>query len=81
MWRKYLFQLFSVHGVSDVRQTEIHAAEPLAPEQSALEFKTAIDKLKRQKSPGIDHTPTELIKAGDIKPRSDIHKYINSFVD
>ena len=31
-WRNYFSQLFSVHGVSDVRQTEIHMAEPLLPE-------------------------------------------------
>jgi hypothetical protein len=67
-----------MHGVSDVRHTEIHTAEPLVKEKSAFEFNMAIDKLKRQKSPGTDHIPTELIMAGDIKFRSDIHKYIDS---
>ena len=28
-WRNYFSQLFNVHGVSDVRQTEIHTAELL----------------------------------------------------
>jgi len=31
----------------NVRQTEIHTAEPLAPELSAFEVKMAIEKLKR----------------------------------
>jgi len=31
-WRKHFSQLFCVHGVNDVRQTEIHTAEPSVPE-------------------------------------------------
>jgi len=34
MWRNYLTQLLNVHGVTDVRQTEIHTREPLVPEPS-----------------------------------------------
>jgi len=30
-WSNHFSQLFSVHGVSDIRQTEIHTAEPLVP--------------------------------------------------
>jgi hypothetical protein len=44
----------NLHGVKDVRQTEIHTAEPLVPEPSASEVEMAIEKLKRHKSPGID---------------------------
>jgi hypothetical protein len=55
-------QLFNVHGVSDVRQTEIHIAETIEP--SAFEVETAIEKLKRHKSPGIDQIQAGLIKAG-----------------
>ena len=29
MWQNHSFQLFSVHGVSDLRQTEIHRAQPI----------------------------------------------------
>jgi hypothetical protein len=36
-----------VHGVNDVRQTEIHTAGPLVPELSAFEFQMDIEKLKR----------------------------------
>jgi hypothetical protein len=35
-WRKHFSQLLNIHRVSDVRQTEIHTAEPLEPEPSAL---------------------------------------------
>ena len=38
----------NVHGVSDVRQAEIHTAEPLVPEPNALEVESAIEKLKSQ---------------------------------
>ena len=64
MWRKYFFQIFNVHGVNDVTQTEIHIAEPLVPELSASEVELAIEKLKSHKSPGIDQIEAELIKAG-----------------
>jgi len=61
-WRNHFSQLLNVHGVNDVRQTEIHTAEPLVPEPSTFEIKLAIEKLKRHKSPGIDKIPAELIK-------------------
>jgi hypothetical protein len=44
--RNNFSQLLSVHGVTDVRQTKIHAAEPLGPELSAFEVELAIEKLK-----------------------------------
>jgi len=36
-----------LHGVNDVRLTEIHTAEPLAPEPSASEDEMLTEKLKR----------------------------------
>jgi hypothetical protein len=68
----------NVHGDNNVRQTEIHTAEPLVPEPSVFEVEMAIEKLKRYKSPGIDQIPADLIKAGSSKICSDIHKLINS---
>jgi hypothetical protein len=68
----------NVHGVNDVRQTEIHTAEPLVPEPSDSEVGMAIEKLKRHKSPGTDQIPADLIKAGGTTIRSEIHKLINS---
>ena len=63
-WRNYFCQILNVHGVSDVRQAEIHTAEPLVPEPIVLEIELAIEKLKSHKSPGTDQIPEELIKAG-----------------
>jgi hypothetical protein len=54
----------NVHGFNDVRLAEIHTAEPLIPEPSALDVELAIEKLKSHKSPGIDQIPAELIKPG-----------------
>ena len=67
-------QLLNVHAVSNVNQTEIHLAEPLVPELNA--FEVAIEKLQR--SPGIDHIPAELIKAGQRTICSEISKLFNS---
>jgi len=39
---KFFSPLLNVHGVNDVRQTEIHTAEPLVPEPSTYEFELAI---------------------------------------
>jgi hypothetical protein len=63
--------------VNDVSQTEIQTAEPLVPESSAFEFEIAIKNLKRNKSPGIDQIPAEVIKAGGRTIRSVIRKLIN----
>ena len=49
MWRKYFSQLLNVHGVNNVRQTEIHTAEPLVPEPSAFDVERATVKIKYTK--------------------------------
>jgi hypothetical protein len=36
-WKNYLSQLLNVHNVSDVRQIEVHTAEPLVPGTCLLE--------------------------------------------
>jgi hypothetical protein len=54
----------NVHGVRNVRQKDIHTAEPLVPEPSLVEVEIAIGKLESYKSPGTDQIPAELIKAG-----------------
>jgi hypothetical protein len=71
-WRNNFSQLFNVHGISEVRQTEIHTAEPLVPEPSAFEFETSIEKLKGHKSPGVAQVPAESIKAGGRTIRYEI---------
>jgi len=67
-----------MHGVKDVGQAEIHTAEPTIPELSASEVELAIYKLKSHKSPGIDQTPAELIKARGRTICLEIHKLITS---
>jgi len=44
-WRNYFSQILNVHGVN-IRQTEMHAAEPLVPEPSASEVELAIENQK-----------------------------------
>ena len=80
-WRFHFSQLLNVHGVNDVRQTEIHTAQPLVPESSAFEFEMAIEKLQRHKSLGNDQIPAELIKARSRTVRSEIHKLNNSILN
>jgi hypothetical protein len=46
--------LFSLHGVGNVRQTEIHIAEPLVAKSSAFVVEMAIARIKGHKSPGFD---------------------------
>ena len=73
-WRKYFFQISNVHGVHNVRCTEIHTAEPLLPEPSAFDVELTIEKLKSHKSPGIDQIPVELMKVGGRTNRNEVHK-------
>jgi len=77
-WGSYFSQLLNVHGAKDVRQPEIHTAEPLVPEPSDFEVELAIEKLKSHKSPGIDQIPAELIKAVGRTVRCVIQKLIIS---
>jgi hypothetical protein len=70
--------LFNVHEFSDVRQTEIHTAEPLVYGAIAVEVHMAIKKVNRHKSTGIVEIPTEFIEAGGRTIRSETHQLINS---
>jgi hypothetical protein len=67
-----------VHNVSEVRQIEVHTAEPLVPGPSHLEVEIAIARLKQYNSPGSDEILAELIQAGGKILLSAIHKLINS---
>jgi hypothetical protein len=79
MWKNYFSQLFNVHDVSDVRQIEVHMAEPLVPGPSHLEVEMAIPTLKKYKSPGSDQIPAELIQAGGKILLSAIHNSLILF--
>ena len=73
-WWKDFSQLLSVHGVNDVRQTQIHTVLEL----SAYEIQMATEKLKGQKSPGIDQISAEMLRTGGRTICCEIHKLINS---
>jgi hypothetical protein len=77
-WKNYFSRLLNLHKVCDVRQIEVHTAEPLVPDPSRLEVEIAITKLKKHKSPGSDQIPAELIQEGCEILLSEIHKLINS---
>jgi predicted nucleotide-binding protein (sugar kinase/HSP70/actin superfamily) len=49
-WSNYFSQLLNVHNVSDVRQIEIHMAEPVASGPSRLEVEISIAKMKTSSS-------------------------------
>jgi hypothetical protein len=68
--------VLNVHGVHDIRQMDIHTAEPLVPEPSLVEVEIAIGKLKSYKSPGTDNIAAELIKAGSETLYSEINRLI-----
>jgi hypothetical protein len=52
--KSYFSQLLNVHNISDVRQIEIHRAEPLVPGPSYLEVEISNEELKKYVG-----TPTE----------------------
>jgi hypothetical protein len=56
-WKNYFSQLLNVRNVTDVRQMEVHTAEPLVPVPSHLEVEIAIAKVKKYKSPGSNKIP------------------------
>jgi hypothetical protein len=63
-WKNYFSQLLNAHSVSDVRQMEIHTAEPLVPELSPFKVEIATARLKMHKSPITNQIQAELIQAG-----------------
>ena len=69
-WSNHFSQLFNVHEISAVRHTEIHTAEPLVREPSAFEVEMAFEKLKRNKSPGIDQNTSRNDYSGGRTIRS-----------
>jgi hypothetical protein len=78
--RNHFSQLLNVglREFNDVRQIEIHSAEPLVHEPGACEVEIKTEKLKRHTSPGIDQIPAGLIKAGG-RTSSEIHKLLIIF--
>jgi hypothetical protein len=77
-WKSYFSQLLIVHNVSDVKQIEIHTAEPLVPGLSHLQVEIAIAKLEKYKLPCTDQILAELTQAGCEILVSVIHNLLNS---
>jgi hypothetical protein len=77
-WKNFFKQVLNVHGIYDVKQMDIHMAEPLVPDPSLVKVEIAMGKLKRYKSLGMDQILAKLIKAGDETLCSEIHKLIHS---
>jgi hypothetical protein len=46
-WKNYFSQLLNVHDGSDVRQVEVHTAEPLVPGPIRLKVEITIANLKK----------------------------------
>ena len=69
--------MLNVHGVTDVRQTEIHTAVPLVPEPTVFEVEMSIENIRRYISPGIDQILAEFIKVVSRAIRSEIRKHSN----
>ena len=77
--RNHFSQLLNaLHGVNDVRQTEIQTAQPLVPETNAVEFEMATKKLKSHKPSDINQNQAELIQARGKAIISEIHTLVNS---
>jgi hypothetical protein len=77
-WKNLFNQVLNIHGVHDVRQMDIHTAEPLVPEPSLVKVEIAIGKLKSYKSPVTDQNQAEMIKAEGETLCSEIHNFICS---
>jgi hypothetical protein len=63
-WKKYFPQLFSVHNVNNIRQIEVHTAQPSVRVPSHLEVHASIAKLRKYKSTGSDKIMADLFQAG-----------------
>jgi hypothetical protein len=77
-WKKYVSQLLNMHNDSDIRQIEVHMAEPLVSGPSHPEVEISIATLKKYKSPDSDQILTEIIQTGCETLLSNIHKLINA---
>jgi hypothetical protein len=67
----------NVSGGGGVRQTAMHTADPFVPEPRVFQVKVAVGKLKRNKLPGVDQIPAELIQVRGETLRSEIYKLTN----
>jgi hypothetical protein len=76
-WKNHLFQLLNIHRFSDVKQVEIHTAEPVVSNPIHVKVEIAVSKLK-YKSRGSVQISAELYQAGTEILWSENHKLISS---
>jgi hypothetical protein len=78
-WKNFFNEVLNVHGVHDVREMDIHTAEPLVPEEPSLvKVEIATGKFKSYKFSGTDQILAELFKVGRVKHH--VLRYTNLFV-
>jgi hypothetical protein len=73
IWKKFFNHVVNVHGVHDIKNMDIHKAEPLMPEPSLVEVEIDIGKLKSFNYAVTGNIRTKLIKAGGETLYSEIH--------
>jgi hypothetical protein len=69
-WKNCFCWLLNVHGINDVRHTEIHAAEPLVPASNSFEVEIATENLSR-----YNPILAQMIQLGYNKLHSEIHQF------
>jgi hypothetical protein len=62
--KKYFSQLLNVHRISNIKQIEVHTAEPLVSDPGPFVLEIATAKLKSYNSSGSDQILAELSQAG-----------------
>ena len=77
-WMNHFSQLLNVYVLHVGRQTEIHTAERLVPEQSAFEFEMAIEKIRKDTNHYVLIKYQQNGLRQEAVLRSEIHKLINS---
>jgi hypothetical protein len=63
-WKNYFSQLLNVPNVSDVRQIEVHMAEPFVTDPGHLEVEVAVAKLKSPSTKMQNSTTNNSFNAG-----------------
>lgn len=67
-----------VLAFNDVRETEIHTLQALAPSLIAFETAIAFENFERYKRPGNYQIPAKLIQSDGKRQSSETHKLNNS---
>ena len=74
---QFYSNLLNVNQSTNHEGSEIYTVEPDIPKPSLVEVELTVEKLKKHKTPGVDHIPSELIQACGDKLYEEIHKLTN----